>query len=141
MIKNQTRNTIATLALISLGLFGMNAMAAPGFSAQPALACQGYPDQQFNNVLGQEMGAMINAIRCGDLRTALENTRRMQGLIANEIERNPGQVSETFGECFLDAKCTQRSGSTTPTRELCKASDGKGWLKTNPLPRGTCVKP
>jgi hypothetical protein len=98
------------------------------------MACNGYPNEVFNNQMGQTMEQMIVRIRCQDLRGGLRAVRMMERLILQEMER--GSTTE-YGICYEERNCRVRASQSTPTKAMCKASEGKSWKRTKPTV-GTC---
>jgi hypothetical protein len=129
--------TLTILSLLSLALTAL-ALAQDVHATEPLelpqlpQRCEGFPDQAFNSRLGNEMSALVQQVRCKDLRGALREAQILQA----EIQREVALTTE-YGECYLDRKCTERASQTTPTKDMCKAADGKSWKRTNPT-TGTC---
>lgn len=128
-MRSLTLLTLLSMLLTALAI----AQLAQADEPRPLL-CTGYPDPAFSSRLGYEVQSLNNAVRCRDLRSALRLSQALQQEIAREIEK--GSTTE-YGECYLDRKCTQRASQSTPTRDMCKAAEGKSWKRTSPS-QGEC---
>ncbi len=91
-----------------LALFALAQYAHADELPRTPLRCDGFPDQPFNGRLGNEMQALIQSVRCQDLRAALRETQLMEREIVAEIQK--GNSAYEYGECYFDRKCTEQIG-------------------------------